>query len=300
MDTQEKFTRTGHRGTQTNKPRHNSFGPFGHTTFGSGGEGADLRCTLSPAIHTHRRQHEKRMRAFAHLVVMLLPATMIIAWVAKMSELPSLRRAAIADLHKPTDEAAAAATPMVNHYFMTGASSAPICSNDERAWLLRVGIKLGGSEWLLKSGWGAAADCCDWAGVSCGPRGGVGSLNLAKQGLAGTLPSQLGHLGSLTSLDLNENGALAGTIPSELFTGPRRLTHFYAFGAAVSGTLPAAALGQARALQEFECSACRLSGTLPSALPTTLRYVFLESNRLSGSIPSHLASLGRLRELELS
>ena len=101
-------------------------------------------------------------------------------------------------------------------------------------------------------------------------------------------------------LDLNENGALAGTIPSELFTGPRRLTHFYAFGAAVSGTLPAAALGQARALQEFECSACRLSGTLPSALPTTLRYVFLESNRLSGSIPSHLASLGRLRELELS
>ena len=39
---QEKITRTGHRGTQTNKPRHNSFGPFGHTTFGSGGEGADL------------------------------------------------------------------------------------------------------------------------------------------------------------------------------------------------------------------------------------------------------------------
>ena len=30
---QEKFTRTGHRGTQTNKPRHNSFGPFGLTTF---------------------------------------------------------------------------------------------------------------------------------------------------------------------------------------------------------------------------------------------------------------------------
>ena len=28
----QKFTRTGHRGTQTNKPRHNSFGPFGHTT----------------------------------------------------------------------------------------------------------------------------------------------------------------------------------------------------------------------------------------------------------------------------
>ena len=46
---QETFTRTGHRGTQTNKPRHNSFGPFGHTTFGSGGEGADL----SPAACRH-------------------------------------------------------------------------------------------------------------------------------------------------------------------------------------------------------------------------------------------------------
>ena len=35
---QEKFTRTSHRGTQTNKPRHNSLGPFGHTTFRRAGE----------------------------------------------------------------------------------------------------------------------------------------------------------------------------------------------------------------------------------------------------------------------
>ena len=56
---QEKITRTGHRGTQTSKPRHNSLGPFGHTTFGSGGEGADL----SPAARSGGMRRRPRAQA---------------------------------------------------------------------------------------------------------------------------------------------------------------------------------------------------------------------------------------------
>ena len=58
-DSQKKITRTGHRGTQTNKPRHNSFGPFGHTTFGSGGGGADL----SPAARSGGMRRRPRAQA---------------------------------------------------------------------------------------------------------------------------------------------------------------------------------------------------------------------------------------------
>jgi Leucine-rich repeat (LRR) protein len=122
-------------------------------------------------------------------------------------------------------------------------------------------------------------------------------LSLSKEALHGTLPSELGALASLTTIDVNENAQLSGTLPSELMASPR-LTQLYAYGSRISGTLPA--LSEARALQELEMSFCRLSGTLPSRLPNALRFVFLESNRISGAIPSSLATLRRLHELELS
>lgn len=105
-----------------------------------------------------------------------------------------------------------------------------------------------------------------------------------------------------------------------LFNSAGRLSHFYAYGARrLSGTLPAS-LCDARLLQELELSSCRLSGTLPtmgtgaasrSAGDTgstrslgsgmsSLRYLFLEANRISGVVPPSLANLHRLRELELS
>ena len=56
----QPFTRTGHRRhTDNDKPGHNSFGPFGLTTFGSGGEGADL----SPAASSGGMRRRPRAQA---------------------------------------------------------------------------------------------------------------------------------------------------------------------------------------------------------------------------------------------
>ena len=241
---------------------------------------------------------------FARLLVIVLPSTLILTYLIKLTSSDRLRRDAIAELYATTEEAAAQAPlPNVVHHYITGggggggSDSSGMCSNTERKILYRAGAQFG-SDWMIKAGWGEAADCCEWKGVGCAPGRGVVSLSLSKEGLHGTLPTQLGKLAHLSSLDVNENAQLSGTLPSEL-VGSASLEQLYAFGAHVSGTLPVA-VGGARVLQELELSYCRLSGTLPAALPASLRYVFLESNKLSGSVPSALAGLRRLRELEMS
>ena len=237
--------------------------------------------------------------AFARLLVVILPTSLLLTYIFKLASSDSLRRDAIAELYAASDEAAALAPTVVHHYIGGGGTSTPRCSDAERAALFRAGAQLGGSaDWMVRAGWGEAADCCEWKGVSCAGGRGVESISLSKERLQGTLPTELGALAHLTSLDVNENAGLSGTLPTELAAAPK-LTHLYAFGAHLSGTLPLA-LGGAHALQELELSHCRISGTLPGALPASLRFIFLESNRISGVVPSSLGQLRRLRELELS
>ena len=261
---------------------HNRNLGSGHSLFGTG---------MSAA----------RKAAFGRMLVCVLPMTLLLAWISKEVELTALRRAAAERLYAASEEEART-RPDVVQYGVWAASSSG-CSDMERKALFRAGAKMGGgSDWLLRSGWGEAADCCDWKGVSCAGGNGVSSLDLSHQGLKGMLASELATLPSLSRLDVNENPALSGTIPPQLLSSGSKLTHVYAFGAAISGTLPFYEKSASHTLQELEFSSCKLSGTLPSALGLvgSLRHIFLESNRLSGSIPSSLASLRRLRELELS
>lgn len=236
-----------------------------------------------------------RKAAFARLLVIVMPATLFLAWLSKQFGEGTSRRAAIAELYAVGDEVAKHA-PVATQYFIAASSA---CSDEERAALFRAGAKMGGSsDWLLKSHWGEAADCCEWKGVGCPGGHGVETLSLQKQALRGTLPSELALLTALRSVDINENSAISGTLPSQLAASPR-LASLYAFGTSISGTLPTTFGG---ALEELEMSACQLSGTLPSSMGSakSLRYLFLESNRISGAIPSWLGGLRRLRELELS
>lgn len=244
--------------------------------------------------------------AFARLLIIILPTTLIVTYVLKMASGDHLRRDAIAELYATTEETARQAPTVVHHYVTGGGSvggSSSECSAAERRALFRAGARLsdsgGHGDFMLRAGWGEAADCCEWKGVGCVPGRGVVSLSLSKEGLRGTLPTQLAALPHLTTLDVNENAQLSGTLPTALLASSS-LEQVYAFGARISGTVPSQ-IGSARALQELEMSNCRLSGTLPSAgLPTSLRFVFLESNKLSGSVPAALSRCRRLKELELS
>ena len=270
-----------------------------------------------------------REQLFARLLIIILPATLVLTWISKLLASDSLRRDALGELYAASERAADVeerSQRTIIQYVSTAVADPPSCSPDERRLLFRIGAQLSGdraaSSLALRYGWGEAADCCQWEGVGCDDGGRVRSLSLAKHGLEGTLATELGGLARLASLDLNENERLSGTLPSELFGSGGHLTHLYAFGARrLSGTLPAALCG-ARALQEIELSSCRLSGTLPAGLGayggagaaaaaaaaargsssggSSLRYVFLESNRISGVVPPSLGKLRGLRELELS
>jgi hypothetical protein len=240
---------------------------------------------------------------FAKLLVIVLPATLILTYLMKVTSMDHMRRDAIAELYASTDETAAALPKEIHVYHSGGggnAFSSSSCSDAERRALVRIGGRLGGphDNFMLRSGWGEAADCCDWRGVGCARGTGVEVLSLSKESLHGTLPTELGALPNLVSIDLNENSELSGTLPSELGLATR-LKQFYGFGLRVSGTLPTS-LSTSKTLQELELSFCRLSGTLPTNLPASLRFVFLESNKISGAIPASVGALRRLRELELS
>ncbi len=236
--------------------------------------------------------------SFARMLVLVLPATLALTYLWKQVEITNFRAAATRELAPAASREvrlSRVSAPMQPQAEPRHTRAAPVCSASERSTLQSIGLALG-----LDAGWGANGDCCEWRGVGCTGAGAVESLSFAKLGLTGTVPPELGALSRLRTLDLNENPRLRGVLPAQLFEPVSRpLTHVYSFGnAALSGTLPRSV---PKLLQEFEASRCRLSGTLPAyEYAGALRYVFLERNAISGTIPRSFGSLRRLRELELS
>ena len=76
-----------------------------------------------------------------------------------------------------------------------------------------------GEEWKLtdkeKNGWTKGSPACQRKGVVCNESGLVTQINLSSMGLKGPLPTELGHLSNLLSLNLAHN-KLTGFLPSDL------------------------------------------------------------------------------------
>ncbi len=115
----------------------------------------------------------------------------------------------------------------------------------------------------------------NWFGVTL-DRVRVTGLYLNRNGLTGSIPSQLGNLFNLEDLDLDNND-LTGSIPSEL------------------GNL-------SNLREDLELSNNRLTGTIPSELGnlSNLEDLYLQSNKLTGSIPTELGNLSNLNRLRLN
>ena len=60
------------------------------------------------------------------------------------------------------------------------------------------------------------SDYCSWPHVGCDADRHVQNLTLVGLGLAGSLPTSLGALGVLTSLQLHNNPRMRGTVPTQL------------------------------------------------------------------------------------
>ena len=168
---------------------------------------------------------------------------------------------------------------------------------------------------------GAAGTECSWFGIGCS-NGHVEYLDLAKNSLSGSIPSELGNLTNLTIIDLPDNSlsgsipsglgnltnliglflnnnSLSGSIPTEL-GNLTNLTILTLMNNYLSGSIPSE-LGNLTNLTNLDLSFNSLSGSIPAELGnlTKLTSLYLEDNSLSGSIPAELGNLTKLTVLYL-
>ena len=171
--------------------------------------------------------------------------------------------------------------------------------------------------------WSVSSAIASWDGVTVGGAPSrVTRLELANDGLDGSIPSEMGRLFGLTRLDLSGN-RLTGGIPSELgeLTGLQSLSlgdneltggipselggltglqTLYLANNALTGEIPPQ-LGELSAMQTLSLNGNQLTGGIPSELGrlTGLRTLHLFGNRLTGEIPAWLGDLTGLQILHL-
>ena len=145
--------------------------------------------------------------------------------------------------------------------------------------------------------WAIGLPIQEWTGVEVNRRR-VVAIRLARQGLSGTIPAELGSLTELAELFLTGN-RLTGTIPAEL--GDLRYLRYLSLSDnELTGTIPPE-LGRLVNLDWLLLGGNGLTGPIPAELGglTNLVTLWLHDNELTGPIPSPLGRLLNLRQLLL-
>ena len=155
-----------------------------------------------------------------------------------------------------------------------------------------------GDNWTDKENWLSDEPLGEWQGVTTDEEGSVIELHLWENNLIGEIPTELGDLSELTTLELQDN-QLTGEIPSEL-GNLFSLSVLYLWENELNGEIPSE-LGNLPNLQRLSLSNNRLSGEIPSGLGdlSSLTHLYLNGNQLNGEIPAELGSLSSLTILDL-
>ena len=117
--------------------------------------------------------------------------------------------------------------------------------------------------------------------------------------LRGVIPTQLGNLTALETLDLG-GSELTGAVPTQL-GALTKLTRLDLGDNKLTGVIPTQ-LGALTALTSLDLSDNSLTGAVPAGLGslTALTQLDLGDNKLTGAIPTQLGSLTALTSLDLS
>ena len=193
---------------------------------------------------------------------------------------------------------------------------------DPREELARVYDALGGGGWANSENWGTDAPLDEWYGVTTDGEGHITELDLSDNGLSGAIPPELARIESLEVLDLSENGSMAPS-PSPRAHDPREMVPEFLVPGAEH--LPVAAFPSAAgapdlhmmpdrpvalALQQPETDPCYpirivagagVTGSIPTELGALrrLKVLDLSQNSLTGSIPAELGNIESLEVLDL-
>ncbi len=124
-------------------------------------------------------------------------------------------------------------------------------------------------------------------------------LNLQSRGLTGSIPPELGNLTHLQSLDITSDRTLSGGIPPELGS-LTNLHHLNLDYNNLTGLIPPE-LGNLTSLTYLRLARNKLTGAIPPELGnlTSLIFLYLYDNNLTGSIPPALGNLTSLQSLNL-
>ncbi|KAB2011444.1 hypothetical protein ES319_D09G021100v1 [Gossypium barbadense] len=188
-------------------------------------------------------------------------------------------------------------------------------TNDDSQWLAAEAKALRETRWW-RNYRKRVGDHCKWPGIRC-KAGSVVEIDLSGHGLNGSITPQIGALSKLRYLNLSLN-----SLTGELHSSIGNLTQLAVLD--VSGnyihSIPSAIqkmenlvslnlsvnslteIGRLRNLVALDLSYNRLVGPIPSSISnlTNLASLFLESNKLNGSIPQEIGRLRNLVALDLS
>ncbi|KAJ6807434.1 receptor kinase-like protein Xa21 [Iris pallida] len=129
---------------------------------------------------------------------------------------------------------------------------------------------------------------------------GLTSLDLGPNLLTGSIPDSIGMLLNLHQIDLNTNN-FSGDIPSAI-GNLSQLTQLYLDFNGFSGIIPSS-LGNCTSLEFLNLGYNKLTGTIPKeilTISTLSRLLSVQENLLTGTIPPEVGSLVNLGKLRLT
>jgi type IX secretion system substrate protein/Leucine Rich Repeat (LRR) protein len=156
-----------------------------------------------------------------------------------------------------------------------------------------------GPNWTNNTNWLTTTRIKQWYGIRLS-KGRVISIGLSTNNLNGNIPSDIGNLTALTSLDLTANHNITGTIPPEI-GNLKQLQYLYLYNNQLSGSIPPE-IGKLKMLTELYLNGDQLSGSLPPQIGnlTNLVTADLHNNHFSDTIPAQIGNLINIQTLGLS